>query len=150
MGECRIIKISEEPGLTEQAAQWFHEKWQVPVEAYCQSMLSAIAGDPIQEWYVVLDEGKIIAGAGVIANDFHDQKDLSPNVCAVYTEPAYRRLGLAGRLLDFIVTERKEKGVTPIYLLTDHTNFYERYGWEYLCMAQNEGENHQSRIYLHR
>ncbi len=30
--------------------------------------------------------GQIIGGIGVIENDFHDRKDLAPNVCAVYTE----------------------------------------------------------------
>lgn len=34
---------------------------------------------------------------GSIANDFHDRKDLTPNICAVYTEEAYRGRGIAGR-----------------------------------------------------
>lgn len=31
---------------------------------------------------------------GSIANDFHDRKDLTPNICAVYTEEAYRGRGI--------------------------------------------------------
>lgn len=34
---------------------------------------------------------------GSIANDFHDRKDLTPNICVVYTEEAYRGRGIAGR-----------------------------------------------------
>lgn len=34
---------------------------------------------------------------GSIENDFHDRKDLTPNICAVYTEEAYRGRGIAGR-----------------------------------------------------
>lgn len=97
-----------------------------------------------------MDGDKIIAGAGVIENDFHDRKDLTPNVCAVYTEEQYRGKGIAGKLLDFIVVNNKEKGNFPIYLLTDHTGLYERYGWEFLCMAQGDGESDMSRIYIHR
>lgn len=37
-------------------------------------------------WYLCLCGKKIVAGMGVIENDFHDTKDLAPNVCAVYTE----------------------------------------------------------------
>ena len=38
---------------------------------------------------------------GVIENDFHDRKDLTPNVCAVYTEE-YRCQGVAGSILIFV------------------------------------------------
>ena len=30
----------------------------------------------------------------------------------------------------------KLKGVDTLYLITDHNNFYERYGWKFLCMVQ--------------
>ena len=46
-----------------------------------------------------LDGEQIIGGMGVIKNDFHDKKDLTPNVCAVYTEESYRKQGIAGVLL---------------------------------------------------
>ncbi|MCM1134614.1 MAG: hypothetical protein NC400_03470 [Clostridium sp.] len=44
----------------------------------------------------------------------------------------------------------KEKGIDTLYLLTDHTAFYERYGWEFLCMVQGDGEPDMSRKYMHR
>ncbi len=34
----------------------------------------------------------------------------------------------------------KKYGIDTLYLITDHTSFYERYGWEFLCMVQGEGE----------
>ena len=101
-------------------------------------------------WYICLDGDKIAGGLGVIDNDFHDRKDLTPNVCAVYTDKKYRQQGIAGNLLNLAVNDMKAKGVTPIYLLTDHIGFYERYGWEFFCMAQGDGEPEMSRIYIHR
>ena len=44
----------------------------------------------------------------------------------------------------------KLKGITPIYLITDHTSFYERYGWEFLCMVQGDNEPDMTRMYIHR
>ncbi len=38
-------------------------------------------------------------------------------------------------------------GIPALYLLTDHNSFYERYGWEFLCMVQGEGETEPSRMY---
>lgn len=144
------MKLSEKPEIKEKAAYWFHEKWGVPLEAYLESMEEALNGDPVKEWYLCLEGDKIIAGMGVIENDFHDRKDLTPNVCAVYTEAQYRGKGIAGELLDFVVADNKAKGISPIYLVTDHTNFYERYGWEYLCMVRCDGESKMSRMYVHK
>lgn len=101
-------------------------------------------------WYLCLDNEKIIGGMGVIENDFHDRKDLAPNVCAVYTEAIYRGKGIAGNLLNIVVKDMKSKGITPIYLITDHTSFYEQYGWKFLCMVQGEGEEEMTRMYIHR
>lgn len=101
-------------------------------------------------WYLCLDGERIAGGLGVIDNDFHDRKDLAPNVCAVYTEEEYRGRGIAGRLLGMAVEDLRAKGIAPVYLLTDHVGFYERYGWEFFCMAQGEGEPAPSRVYIHR
>lgn len=86
----------------------------------------------------------------MIENDFHDRKDLTPNVCAVFVEDAYRLKGIAGKLLNFVCVDMKALGIDTLYLITDHTSFYERYGWEFLCMVQAEGEPHMIRMYVHR
>ena len=48
------------------------------------------------------------------------------------------------------VEDLRSEGISPVYLLTNHTGFYERYGWEFLCMAQGDGEAYLSRMYIHR
>ena len=145
-----ILCIGEHPELLGQAARWFHEKWGVPEAAYRESMEESVASAAVPQWYVVTDGQNIAAGAGVIENDFHDRKDLSPNVCAVYVEKPYRCRGVAGRLLKHICADMQRRGMDTLYLFTDHTSFYERYGWEFFCMAQGDGESEPSRLYVHR
>jgi len=58
--------------------------------------------------------------------------------------------GIAGALLHMAVEALREKGISPAYLVTDHTGFYERYGWEFLCMVQGDGEPDMTRMYIHR
>ena len=95
-----LIRLGERAELATRAARWFHEKWGVPLEAYRESMAQSLAREaPVPQWYLALEDGRIVGGMGVIENDFHDQKELRPNVCAVYTEPACRCRGIAGRLL---------------------------------------------------
>ncbi|MBQ1315711.1 MAG: GNAT family N-acetyltransferase [Erysipelotrichaceae bacterium] len=143
------ITLRERPELENQAAKWFHEKWKVPQEAYLECMEAYLSGETEYGWYLCLDEDRIVGGLGVIENDFHDRKDLTPNICAVYTEKEYRKRGIAGRLLNKAVEDLRTKGITPVYLLTDHTGFYERYGWEFYCLAQGDGEPQPSRLYVH-
>ena len=150
MAEVEYVTLRARPELKSPAADWFHAKWGVPREAYIACMDACLAGETCYDWYLCLDGDRIAAGLGVIENDFHNRKDLTPNVCAVYTEEAYRRRGIAGRLLNMAVEDMRAKGITPLYLLTDHTGFYERYGWEFFCMAQGDGEAGLSRMYIHR
>lgn len=149
--DYQIIRLTDRPALKEQAAQWFHEKWRIPLAAYMESMEDCLTGKtPVPQWYLALEQDNIIAGMGVIENDFHNRKDLAPNVCAVYTEPDKRCNGIAGVLLNYVSCDMKEKGIGTLYLLTDHTSFYERYGWEFLCMVQGDGEPEMSRMYIHK
>lgn len=150
MKEYQYITLRENPMIKDDAATWFNAKWGVPKEAYLECMESYLSGETEFGWYLCLDGDKIVAGMGVIENDFHDRKDLAPNVCAVYTEEDYRGQGIAGKLLDMTVEDMRSKGISPVYLVTDHTGFYERYGWEFLCMAQGDGEEEMTRLYIHR
>ncbi len=150
MSACEYVTLRERPHLRLDAARWFHEKWGVPEEAYLECMDAYLQGETEYGWYLCLKGGRIICGLGVIENDFHDRKDLTPNVCAVYTEEDCRGQGIAGKLLTLVVEDLKTKGISPVYLLTDHTGFYEKYGWEFLCMAQGDGEDALSRMYIHR
>ncbi|MBP5553950.1 MAG: GNAT family N-acetyltransferase [Lachnospiraceae bacterium] len=150
MSEYIYINLRQKKELKEAAANWFHEKWGVPTEAYLECMDAYLAGSTEYGWYLCLDEGRIAGGLGVIENDFHDRKDLSPNVCAVYTEEKYRCRGISGKLLNMAVDDMKSKGITPVYLVTDHVGFYERYGWEFFCMAHGDGETEPTRLYIHR
>ena len=150
MAGFTFITVREKPELMDMAAQWFHSKWGVPKEAYLECMTSYLKQETQLGWFLCLDGGQIVGGLGVIENDFHDRPDLTPNVCAVYTEESHRNKGIAGKLLDMAVADLQERGISPVYLVTDHTGFYERYGWEFLCMVQGDGEPDMTRMYMHR
>lgn len=150
MSEIKYVTLREKTEMKDAAASWFSSKWGVPKEAYLECMDSYLGGETEYGWYIAMDGDAIVGGLGVIENDFHDRKDLSPNVCAVFTEEEYRGNGIAGNLLNMVVEDLKSKGISPVYLVTDHTGFYERYGWEYFCMVQCLGQDHKSRMYIHK
>lgn len=147
--EFKIVKLRENPKMNCGAADWFHGKWGVPAEAYLQSIEECQQKkNKVPQWYVVLDGEKIVAGMGVIENDFHERKDLTPNVCAVFTEEEYRGRGLAKMLLDFVCDDMAELGFPVLYLITSHTSFYEKCGWEFFCEVK-EDCGKTARMYRH-
>ena len=150
MENFSYVTLRQRPELKDRAARWFHSKWGVPTGAYLECMEAYLKGETEYGWYLCLCGEEIVGGMGVIENDFHDRKDLTPNICAVYTEPEYRCKGIAGHLLDLAVEDLRSKGISPAYLITDHTSFYERYGWTFLCMVRDEGASSLTRMYVHR
>lgn len=87
MNHYKIENMQKQPGLKSLAAKWFHEKWDVPVEAYLESIESCINNkNTVPQWYIATSGDKIIGGIGVIDDDFHDRNNLSPNICALYVE----------------------------------------------------------------
>ena len=148
MKDYKYIDLKNYPNLLAEAASWFSSCWGIPKEAYLECMQDYLNDVTNYGWYLCLDDNKIIGGLGVIKNDFHNRVDLYPNICAVYVNEKYRNNGIAGKLLNLAVEEMKKKGVSPIYLVTDHVGFYERYGFEFYTFVKQEDD--ESRLYIHR
>lgn len=143
-----IVPLRDAPFLLDRAASWFATKWDIPAETYKKSMQDCINHrETVPQWYVVINDRKeIIAGAGVIENDFHQRKDLTPNLCALYVEKEVRNQQLASFLLNFVRQDFGNMGVESLYLVTDHTNFYEKRGWQFLTYVEDENKV-QKRMY---
>ena len=148
MSNYTCITLRDQPQLMQKSAEWFNAKWGVPTSAYLECMQAYLSGKTELGWYLCLCDDQIVGGLGVIENDFHNRKDLAPNVCAVYTKKAHRGNGIAGNLLNTAVEDLRQKGITPVYLVTDHIGFYERYGWEFYCMV--DSDDGTSRLYVHK
>ena len=87
---------------------------------------------------------------GVVTLRFLAPDEKEVRLCNILVDPARRGSGIGRELLAMAVEELREAGISPVYLLTDHTGFYERYGWEFLCTAKADGDDYLSRMYIHR
>jgi len=70
----------------------------------------------IPQWYLIVDEGKIIAGCGLISNDFISRMDLYPWLCSLYVEEKFRKQGLAGLLIEAVKEDCKTFDFDKLYL----------------------------------
>lgn len=55
--------------------------------------------------------------------------------------------GLARALLDLARREAGAAGIPRLYLVTDHTAFYEKCGWTYLTQARDTETGEPIRVY---
>ena len=149
MEKYKFITLRDNPELIDIAANWFSDKWNVPKTEYLNCMESYINHQTEYGWYLCIYKNEIVGGLGVIENDFHNRSDLTPNICAVYTKENHRNNGIAGKLLNIAVEDLRNKNISPVYLLTDHIGFYEKYGWQFLCMVQTDNLE-LSRMYIHK
>ena len=139
--EQPILPLRDAPVLADAAAVWFSRRWGIPAESYRESMEQCLRRKaPVPP--VVRGPGRRApAGRGrrhrkrLPRPEGPDAQSLRP-VCGA----PWRGRGTAGRLLDFIRRDLGAMGIPRLYLVTDHTAFYERYGWTFLTMVT--GDDH--------
>lgn len=85
--------------------------------------------------YLVYDEEKIIGTGGIsyfqVMPTYHNPTGRKAYIMNMYTNPEYRRKGIALKTLDLLVEDAKAKGITAISLeATDMgKTLYEKYGF---------------------
>ncbi|AVQ97742.1 GNAT family N-acetyltransferase [Oceanobacillus iheyensis] len=145
----KIISVKENPEFKDRAIRYFQSKWasEQSMMVYEDCITHCITtSNPLPQWYLLMDDDKIIGCAGLITNDFISRMDLYPWLCAVYIEEEYRGNAYNSILLEKAKIDAKEGGFNHLYLCTDHIGLYEKYGFEFIGTGYHPwGDN--SRIY---
>lgn len=127
-----ILSLRECPEQLERFISWFQARWATKnsLMVYRDCMEQCLKSpSPLPQWYLLEENGEIIGGAGLIANDFISRQELRPWLCALYVEPEWRDRGCGGRLIGAVCRAAGELGFENIYLCSDHVGYYERYGF---------------------
>ena len=94
-----------------------------------------LADGRFRAWVAETGPGEIVAGGGVLILDHlpspRDPHPQRPLIVNVYTEPAYRRRGIARRLMAIMVDWCREKGFgsVTLYASPDGKPLYEALGF---------------------
>lgn len=95
---------------------------------------------------LLTDGEKLVSFCTFAPLDDVQPTELSPWIGFVYTAPEYRGKRYAGELLNWAESVATVMGREAVYISTNHTGIYEKYGYEFFKMAKSiDGE--ETRIY---
>ena len=98
----------------------YREGLDAMVEAFVPWVRARMAAGEYLGWFAVAEDGEIAAGAGLWLMDWPPHMigtgSRRGNILNVYTEPAYRRQGLARRLTETTVEWCRAHGVGTVIL----------------------------------
>ena len=144
-----IISVKKSPEYTNEAIKYFQSKWasENSMNVYDDCIRNCITtSNPLPQWYLLVENSKVIGCAGLITNDFISRMDLYPWVCALYIDEDFRGNEYGSLLLEQAKQDAKESGFSNLYLCTDHIGYYEKYGFKYIGIGYHPWGD-SSRIY---
>ncbi|MDD4279543.1 GNAT family N-acetyltransferase [Candidatus Sumerlaeota bacterium] len=145
----KVISVREHSQYARQAIAYFQKRWATPdsMAVYEDCIIHCIGSDsPLPQWYLLMDDERIVGCAGLITNDFISRHDLWPWICALYIEEADRGHNYAKLLIEQAENDARKAGYKNVYIATDHIGYYEHFGAEYIATGYHPW-NDSSRIY---
>ncbi|MBE7005127.1 MAG: GNAT family N-acetyltransferase [Ruminococcaceae bacterium] len=95
---------------------------------------------------LLTDGDELVSFCTYAEKDDIQPTELTPWIGFVYTFPERRGHRYAGLLLDEAERLARAEGVRALYISTNHTGLYEKYGFAFHCML-NDMNGEPSRVY---
>ena len=128
-----IISVRAQPGCAYAAIAFLQQAWgggnnEIMYEDCVRHCLGSPS--PLPQWYLLVEEDdRIVGGAGLVSNDFISRMDLWPWLCALFVEDEFRGHAYGALLIQYLKQESCRLGFLKLYLATDSTGYYEKYGF---------------------
>ena len=84
---------------------------------------------PLPDAYIAVEGDKVVGGYTLAIKEILWSKKKGLWIATLYVDPAFRGKHLSPILIDHARRRGGELGFGKIYLATEHTNYYEKYGF---------------------
>ena len=145
-----ISRLSKDSPFLKSAIRYFWNCWgsDSNFKFYEDCILHSLEReDTLPNFYILIDEGKIIGTYALLVNDIISRQDLMPWLACLYVEKAYRNKGHAAALLQHGLEETHRMGYKRLHLSTDIEGFYEKKDWKFFDKAYGVGGD-EFRVYM--
>lgn len=137
-----IVRLHSSSDQLEEGIQFFWKCWgsESNFSFYQDCILHSLQdANTLPNFYLLLDQEKIVGSYALLTNDIISRQDLFPWFACLYVVEDQRGKGLAGQLLEHGLHETRRLGFEHLYLSTDLIGFYEKKGWQLLTQAFGVG-----------
>ncbi len=137
-----IQTLASRPEFIPHLADWAYRQWygnrstdfRLVVEGFRRRAQASI---PLS--WVALDDTTPVGMVSLTKIELRSRTDLSPWLSSLYVIPGERGKGIAGLLINTVVTHCSSLGLSDVYLFTGENNeidlfsYYTARGWHFLC-----------------
>lgn len=148
--EIKIVNLLDDINHLEEVSEWIWKEWSEQHNAKLEDVIyrsrHSLSYDDIPQMYIAKYKDTVIGVVSIWRNDLTSRQDLYPWMATLFIKDEYRNKGVGRLLQKKVIAETKKMNYKYLYLTTDHKNYYEKTGWEFLEKAP-EGDGRYTKIY---
>lgn len=91
--------------------------------------------------FAAVAEGKIVGFCTLLQTDYYPENRYWPWISSIYVDEGFRGLRICGQLIAAAIARARSSGFSTVYIPSDMSGFYERYGFEQIDALVNYGGN---------
>ena len=137
----QVVNIKQSPIGTHEAIKYIQKVRDNQTQMSPFSDLSLV-NDSLNDFYLLVNDEKIIGCCGLVKNDVLTQENRYPWVTSLYIDKNYRGRNYGQLLMNHIIHRAQLLGYPTIYLEAEKTDYYRRQGWfeldQYLHQKSNK------------
>ena len=143
INEITIVNLADDMKYIEEVATWLWDEWSKDLGAKLEDVIystkHSMCKDRVPQVYIAKFNDELVGTFSIWQNDLSSRQDLTPWLSVLYIKNEYRGQGIGTLLQEKCIQVVKDLGYESLYLITDHENYYERIGWEFLELTPFKG-----------
>lgn len=95
-----------------------------------------------QDWesvFAAIEDNKIIGYCTFMKTDYYPENRYSPWISTLFVDESKRGNRVSGKIIETVIEYAKSKQFSKVYIPSDMTGFYEKYGFEKIDELKNYG-----------
>ena len=89
--------------------------------------------------FAAVEDGEVIGYCTFLKEDYYPENRYSPWISSLFVDEVFRGRGIAGKLIKAAEEYAKANGFITVYIPSDMSGFYEKYGYEKIDTLINYG-----------
>lgn len=89
--------------------------------------------------FAAVEDGEVIGYCTFLKEDYYPDNRYSPWISSLFVDEVFRGRGIAGKLIKAAEAYAKDNGFTTVYIPSDMSGFYEKYGYKKIDSLVNYG-----------